>query len=85
MPFGRVELIIDDAKALHEQLEAVTGERVSALEGIGEMLREAEGEAAEARLYDDRGLGIDSEPVMVKERRGSDLERSRAAGMEFGL
>ena len=33
---GRAELVTDGAKALREQLEAVTGERISALEGIGE-------------------------------------------------
>ena len=32
----RVELVTDDAKALREQLEAATGERISTLEGIGE-------------------------------------------------
>ena len=32
----RAELVTDDAAALKEQLEAVTGERISALEGIGE-------------------------------------------------
>ena len=32
----RAELVTDDAKALKEQLEAHTGERISALEGIGE-------------------------------------------------
>ena len=32
----RAELVTDDAEALREQLEAVTGERISALEGIGE-------------------------------------------------
>ena len=31
----RAELVTDDAKALREQLEAVTGERDSALEDIG--------------------------------------------------
>ena len=31
----RAELVTDDAKALREQLESATGERVSALEGIG--------------------------------------------------
>ena len=36
----RAELVTDDAKALREQLEAVTGERISALEGIGEAARE---------------------------------------------
>ena len=36
----RAELVTDDAKALREQLEAVTGERIAALEAIGEMARE---------------------------------------------
>ena len=31
----RAELVTDDAKALRERLEAMTGKRVSALEGIG--------------------------------------------------
>ena len=36
----RAELVTDDAKALREQLEAVTGERIAALEAVGEMARE---------------------------------------------
>ena len=35
----RAELVTDDALALKERLEAVTGERLSALEGIGESVR----------------------------------------------
>ena len=35
----RAELVTDDAAALKERLEAVTGERISALEGIGESVR----------------------------------------------
>ena len=35
----RAELVTDDARALRERLEAVTGERISALEGIGEDVR----------------------------------------------
>ncbi len=35
----RAELVTDDAGALKEQLEAVTGERISALEGIGEAVK----------------------------------------------
>ena len=35
----RAELVTDDAQALRERLEAVTGERISALEGIGETVR----------------------------------------------
>ncbi len=34
----RAELVTDDAQALKERLEAVTGERISALEAIGESL-----------------------------------------------
>ena len=48
----RAELVTDDAADLKAQLQAVTGERIAALEGIGEMKREAErsapGKAAEA-------------------------------------
>ena len=44
----RAELVTDDAKALREQLEAVTGERISALEGIGEGVKEAPAKAVEA-------------------------------------
>ena len=35
----RAELVTDDAQALKERLETVTGERISALEGIGERVR----------------------------------------------
>ena len=35
------ELVTDDATELRAQLQAVTGERIAALEGIGEMQREA--------------------------------------------
>ncbi len=35
----RAELVTDDAQALRERLEAVTGERISALEGIGESVQ----------------------------------------------
>ena len=45
----RAELVTDDASELRAQLQAVTGERIAALEGIGEMPREASGRAAEAR------------------------------------
>ena len=35
----KAELVTDDAAALREQLESVTGERISALEGIGEAVQ----------------------------------------------
>ena len=44
----RAELVTDDAAELRAQLEAATGERIAALEGIGEMPREARESAMEA-------------------------------------
>ena len=44
----RAELVTDDAAELRAQLQAATGERIAALEGIGEMKREAPDRAAEA-------------------------------------
>ena len=57
----RAELVTDDAAGLREQLQAVTGERIAALEGIGEMRREAPDKADEAvrsrQSYPERGAG----------------------------
>ena len=44
----RAELVTDDAAELRAQLQAVTGERIAALEGIGEMKHAAPEKAAEA-------------------------------------
>ena len=55
----RAELVTDDAAELRAQLQAVTGERIAALEGIGEMKRAAPEKEAEAGkdgdLRPDRG------------------------------
>ena len=57
----RAELVTDDAAELRAQLQAVTGERISALEGVGEMKRSAPEKAAEAarspESRHERGLG----------------------------
>ena len=77
----RAELVTDDAAALKERLEAVTGERISALEGIGESVRREHGKDAKATLDKDRpederqgseGDGIRPEIVgaPVRGRRG---------------
>ena len=53
----RAELVTDDAAALKERLEAATGERVSALEGIGEAVQrehEKDGQACLDRERPDR-------------------------------
>ena len=44
----RAELVTDDAAELRAQLQAATGERLAALEGIGEMKREAPDKAVQA-------------------------------------
>ena len=48
------ELVADDAAEFRAQLLAVTNERIAALEGIGEMKREAPGKAAETACPDGR-------------------------------
>ena len=76
----RAELVTDDAAALKEQLEAVTGERISALEGIGEAARleaereekaqsatmEPQHEAAVERFEPSPGIESTPEPVHEK-------------------
>ena len=44
----RAELVTDDAAELRAQLQAVTGERIAALEGIGEMPRDGAGKDVDA-------------------------------------
>ena len=84
----RAELVTDDAKTLREQLEAVTGERISALEGIGEAVREAPDKGAAAETTGERapeqglrsgGSSKDREPDAPAP------ERERSAGMDLGL
>ena len=56
----RAELVTDDAAELRAQLQAATGERIAALEGIGEMKREAPDKAGEAAR--DRSTGPERSP-----------------------
>ena len=80
----RAELVTDDAAELRAQLQAVTGERIAALEGIGEMKREAPDIGAES-----------TKTEAVKEREGAARrqkdreppapERGRGAGIDLGL
>ena len=87
----RAELITDDAAELKAQLQAVTGERIAALEGIVEMERAAPEKAAEAERaiegQPDRGAGQDQEgPASPsKDREPPVPERGRGAGMDLGL
>ncbi|MYF87332.1 MAG: relaxase domain-containing protein [Rhodospirillaceae bacterium] len=65
----RAELVTDDAKALREQLEAVTGERIAALEAIGEMTRGEAGRRIDTAQEDGRQAEREPERAADKERR----------------
>ena len=80
----RAELVTDDAKALREQLEAVTGERISALEGIGAMEREAPTKASEAERGDGRAPECGGGSP-AKDRETPAPERDRGRGMDLEL
>ena len=68
------ELVTDDAKELRETLEAATGERVSALEGIG---------AAEKALAEEKARGQEKARGGEKERgRGLEGLLERPAGTQ---
>ena len=64
----RAELVTDDAAELRAQLQAVTGERIAALEGIGEMKREAPDRGAEAALGAERRADRGAPPGAEKDR-----------------
>ena len=91
----RAELVTDDAAELRAQLQAVTGERIAALEGIGEMQREAPEKSVEAaRAADrqpDRGAGRDTGkerdglPSSPMDRDMPAPERGRGADRDLGL
>ncbi len=90
----RAELVTDDAAELRAQLQAVTGERIAALEGIGEMKREGSEKTAEAgrtpESRPERGLGEgigrdgDSTKTPAKEPEMPALDRDKG-GMDLGL
>jgi len=70
----RAELVTDDARALRERLEAVTGERISALEGIGEVVRPEHGldeKAVPDRERPDPGAAAPSHPERELDRESS--------------
>ena len=59
----RAELVTDNAGALRKQLEEATGERMAALEGVGETRGEALGEAGERPAMDGPASGERAEPA----------------------
>ena len=94
----RAELVTDDAVDLKAQLQAVTGERIAALEGIGEMKREAErdahGKGAEAAWQGEgqperdagKDRGTERTPSKAPAKEAEAPARGRGkGGMDLGL
>ncbi|MDE0253309.1 MAG: relaxase domain-containing protein [Rhodospirillaceae bacterium] len=73
----RAELVTDDAADLKAQLEAVTGERIAALEAIGEMPRADAVKDAGIGPGEGRSRGREAEPGRVRQR---DRDAGRAPG-----
>ena len=77
----RAELVTDDAAELRAQLQAATGERIAALEGIGEMKREAPDKAGEAAR--DRSISAGTRPWRGRRKgagRHEDARESAGTG-----
>ena len=71
----------DDAADLCAQLQAVTGERIAALEGIGEMARAEPAKAVgegQGLAGKERDIGMSG----LKDREPTVPERGKWAGME---
>ena len=89
------ELVTDDRGALRERLEAATGERVAALESIGEMAREVRDREAEVGRGGARGPDAGSGTEAGRNREGlawpskqpdaRSVERGRNTGVDLGL
>ena len=76
----RAELVTDDREALREQIQALTGERIAALEAIGEARAKAAeasktpGRGAETPKEHDRAAGRTAEPVKVPQPKSIDRD-----------
>ncbi len=91
----RAELVTDDVAEVKAQLQAVTGERIAALEDIGETVREAKEKAAGADRTADRRPGRDAGSDARIERAGPKSpaqgrempapDRGRSRDMDLGL
>ncbi len=91
----RAELVTDDAKELRAQLQAVTGERIAALEGVGETAAAERDRAVDAGRLEGRSLDQGPEGPAAKDADGRASqekapeppapERSRESGMDLGI
>ncbi len=90
---NRAELVTDDAAGLRARLQAATGERIAALEGIGETERDAKGKDAGVGPSDEGRPGRDAGrdagsgrvvpelPAKGREPPAPERGRSRDAGL----
>ncbi|MCY3846064.1 MAG: relaxase domain-containing protein [Acidobacteria bacterium] len=83
----RAELVTDDAAELRAQLEAATGERIAALEAVGEMPRADAGKAAEDGRdgqQRDREAGPGAGGARQRDRDAAGVSREAARQPERG-
>ena len=74
----RAELVTDDRAGLREQLEAVTGERIAALEAVGPEDERAKAKTRETSDEAGRGADRGAETARKQERRTQpDMEQAR--------
>ena len=81
----RAELVTDDARALCERLEAATGERISALEGIGESARNGKGMEGASKESGTPGREAERGGPASGDRDPPVPAREKAAEMDLGL
>ncbi len=74
----QAELVTDDAAALKERLEAVTGERISALEGIGERVQREHGKDASVSLDKERSEAGSTAPSSPDREIGRESPERKA-------
>ena len=78
----RAELVTEDAQALRIRLEAVTGERISALEEIGEAVRPERGREGKALAEKAEPQRETADCPRSGKETGGDLFRDKAPGTE---
>ena len=82
----RAELVTDDAAELRAQLQAVTGERIAALDGIGEMAREVPGKGMDPGAKTERVSDLEKTGGAVAERESpTPPAREKSVDKDFGL
>ncbi len=82
----RAELVTDDAKDLRAQLETVTGERIAALEAIGEMTREEPGRPTHGAQTDGQQPERDTERAAgTVKNRSAEAAKDRELPAPEGL